>query len=285
MSVQETSLSAAGDTSYGLAAPRLHLTPTVSDVRAPIMVCLLGEFRLLKHGEEVLVGAGTKAGALLGRLALHLGQGVQREQLISAIWPESDVVLGGQSLSSLVYSLRRLLSDGNGGAAPVLQDHGYYRLNRDAGIEVDVARFEMLTEEGDRLGRGGDADAACRAYARAVSYYGGDLVDDGDIAVVIQRERFRAMYLTILGRLADKSFRDADYEGCLEAALKLLVKDPCREDGHRLVMRCYVRLGRRAQALRQFRICEEILRAEFDATPEPVTRSLFEQIRLDPATV
>lgn len=267
-----------------LSSPGAGLRPAV-EVTPAVMICFLGEFRLLKRGQEVLVGAGTKTRALLGRLALQSAQGAQREQLISAIWPERDPFSGGQSLSSLVYSLRRLLSDGIEGAAPVLQDHGYYRLNRDAGIEVDVTRFETLSEEGDRLGRSGDAEAAYRAYARAASFYRGDLADDGDIAVVIQREHYRAMYLTILARVADKCFREADYETCLDAALKLLMKDPCREDGHRLVMRCYVRLGRRAQALRQFRICEEILRGEFDAAPEPVTLSLFEQIRLEPTTV
>jgi DNA-binding SARP family transcriptional activator len=44
-------------------------------------------------------------------------------------------------------------------------------------------------------------------------------------------------------------------------------------------MRCLVSRGERAQALRQYRLCEGILRAEFNAEPEAETEALYEQIR------
>jgi hypothetical protein len=50
-------------------------------------------------------------------------------------------------------------------------------------------------------------------------------------------------------------------------------------------MRCHVRRGERAQALRQYRLCESVLRSEFETDPEPATKALFEQIRLDPDSV
>jgi hypothetical protein len=65
----------------------------------------------------------------------------------------------------------------------------------------------------------------------------------------------------------------------------LLTHDPCREDGHRTAMRCHVRLGERAQALRQYMLCEAVLRTEFNAKPEPATTVLFDQVRLDPGSV
>jgi DNA-binding SARP family transcriptional activator len=45
-------------------------------------------------------------------------------------------------------------------------------------------------------------------------------------------------------------------------------------------MRIRVRRGERAQALRQYRVCEHVLRSEFNAAPEALTRDLFEQIRV-----
>jgi DNA-binding SARP family transcriptional activator len=50
-------------------------------------------------------------------------------------------------------------------------------------------------------------------------------------------------------------------------------------------MRCHVRRGERSQALRQYRLCQQILRAEFDAAPEPATEALFEQVRLAPSAI
>jgi DNA-binding SARP family transcriptional activator len=95
----------------------------------------------------------------------------------------------------------------------------------------------------------------------------------------------RACYLSLLGYLADDHFRAADYPTALQHAVRLLRHDPCREDAHRMVMCCYVRLGVRAQALRQYRTCQEILAREFDARPEPATTALFARIRTDPGSV
>ena len=122
-------------------------------------------------------------------------------------------------------------------------------------------------------------------YARAADLYRGDLQSGTDVHAVIERERLRAGFLTLLARLADASFEAGDYGACLDYALRLLAGDPCREDAHRLVMRCYVRRGERAQALRQYRLCEDVLRMEFDITPEPATRLLFDQARTDPASI
>jgi DNA-binding SARP family transcriptional activator len=247
---------------------------------------VLGSFRLLKGGSPVEVRGGGKAEYLLSRLALRVDEGVRRDALLSGLWPDREAILAGQSLNSLLYSLHRLLGDEIGGAAPVLQGGGYCRLNSEAGIAVDLAHFEQLTDEGNRHAGAGEAGKAALAYRQAVNCYRGDLCSGGgDIGDLIERERFRSMYLTMLAWLADDSFRSHDYEECLGSSLRLLAQDPCREDAHRLVMRCYVRRGERAQALRQYRICEEILRTEFEAVPEQVTTALFEQVRLDPGTV
>jgi hypothetical protein len=50
-------------------------------------------------------------------------------------------------------------------------------------------------------------------------------------------------------------------------------------------MRCHVRLGERAQALRQYRTCAQVLAAEFGVGPEYLTEALFERIRLAPDSV
>jgi DNA-binding SARP family transcriptional activator len=65
----------------------------------------------------------------------------------------------------------------------------------------------------------------------------------------------------------------------------LVERAPCREDAHRAIMRCHVRLGERAQAFEQYRLCAQILRAEYGAAPEQATTVLYEQVRLDPGMV
>jgi DNA-binding SARP family transcriptional activator len=189
------------------------------------------------------------------------------------------------AFNSLVHALRPLLGDALGGAPPVMYASGAYRLNVDAGVCVDIGQFEALAGHATRQLRAGDADAAMSSWRTAVAMYRGDVCAVHDVRGVVERERLRALHLSLLASMADRCFDDGDYKTALEHALRLLSHDPCREDAHRVVMRCHVRLGERAQALRQYRTCLEILRTEFSACPETATEALFERVRLSPESV
>ena len=76
-----------------------------------------------------------------------------------------------------------------------------------------------------------------------------------------------------------------DFDACLAYASDVLAHEPCREDAHRFLMRYYLRRGQRAQALRQYRLCEAILRSELDVEPEEATTCLFDQVRTRPNLV
>jgi DNA-binding SARP family transcriptional activator len=253
--------------------------------RAPIFVCLLGGFRLLKDGAPVHLRPGGKTQALLGNLALRTGLGLSRDELLALLWPTTSTSLSGQSLNTLVYSLQRALGDALAGRALIVHDDGRYRLNVDDGVIVDVSEFDAAVEAGDRHTRAAELTEAAEWYATAADLYTGDLLFDSEIQHVIERERLRSRYLYARARLADHEFAAGQFAAALEHALAVLACDPCREDAHRMAMRTYVRLGERAQAMRQYRLCSSILSREFDAPPEGATTELYELIRLDPERV
>ena len=251
----------------------------------PVLVCLLGHFRLLKLGEPLMVRSGGRTERLLCILALARGQVIRRESLIDEIWPSGEPALAGQCLNSLVHSVCKPLRNVLAGEPAILHEGGCYRLNLRAGVEVDVMRFEALFQAGNQYASGGNADAAMTAYRGAVDLHGGDLYVCADVSGVVERERLYALNLTALARLAELSFQNLDYDSGLGYAFRLLARDHCREDAYRMAMRCYTRRGERAQALRQYRLCCEILRSEFGATPEPATTELYDQVRLRPEQV
>jgi len=251
----------------------------------PILICLLGGFRLFKLGEALRTRSGGKTSGLLQTLAAEPGYAVSRDLLLDRLWPQNDPSLSGQSLNSLVYSLHRLLGTGIGGAAPILHDNGSYRLNVEAGVGVDVLCFDAAIDAGDREARAGNRDAATGLFLRAVGWYAGDLCLGEDIRSATERERLRARHLTLLACLADYYYGCGNYALSLTYAHQLLSSDPCREDAHRLIMRCHVRRGERAQAVRQFRLCSQALRDELGAQPEPATKSLFDQVLSTPDSV
>jgi len=259
-----------------------HASTSGDDSSWPVMICLLGNFRLLVAGELIPIHPGSKSEALLLLLALRSGRRMPREQLIQSLWPESDPDLARNSLHNLVHHLNKLLGSALHGAAPVLYEDGYYRLNLAAGVGVDVVSFDRLVEAGDQQLHTGDAALAMCSYDRAAQLYRDDLQLATDEQTVMERERLRARFLTLLAQLAEYHYQRAGYSKALAYLWRLLERDAYREDAHRLVMRCYVRRGERAAALHQYQVCVDMLRTKFEAVAETATLALFDQIRLDP---
>jgi DNA-binding SARP family transcriptional activator len=249
------------------------------------MIRVLGPFQILKLGRPAAVRAGGKAEQLLSILAMSHRSGVHRETLIERIWPDTEPALSNQCLNTLVHGLKTQFADALGGRPPVVHRQSHYILNLDGGLTVDALEFESAVDAGHRLLSAGATTAAIESYERAVNLYRGDLMSGSDITALLERERLRAICLTTLARLGDAHFELANFELALGYATRLLGIDPCREDAHRMTMRAYVRLGARAQALRQYKMCQQILADEYDAVPEPATEQLFTLIRTDPGLI
>lgn len=264
------------------AASAVGRPRAVATSQWPVFICLLGGFSILIGDQPLSLRNAPKTRALLINLALEPRHTVSREALLQALWPNVQNQLASQSLNSLIHSLRRQLAASLAGAAPVLYADGRYRLNVEAGIGLDVTWFETCASEGERLERAGQSAAAVARYQQAVQAYRGDLCAVGSTQALMLCEALRARYLNLLAHLADYHFSQQQYADCLECARQILLTDPCREDAHRLAMRCYMRQGQRAQALHQYHLCVGVLRAEFDAAPEPATAALYDQIRLNP---
>src|SRR5690349_7288114 len=86
----------------------------------PILICVLGNFLVLKEGQAVTLRRGGKAETLLCHLGIHYGKTVPRDRLLNMLWPTSDAALAIQSLNSLIHSLRKLVGAAIDGAMPVL---------------------------------------------------------------------------------------------------------------------------------------------------------------------
>ena len=71
------------------------------------------------------------------------------------------------------------------------------------------------------------------------------------------------------------------HQESIRACYRVLEKDRCHEDGHRLLMTCYARMGHRGRAMRQYRLCERVLGQEYGTSPSPETRALYQSLLED----
>jgi DNA-binding SARP family transcriptional activator len=260
--------------------------PTRLEAVPAVLVCLLGHFRVLRSGAAVPMAHGGKMERLLCALAVREHQRATREALFEELWPGCDHSRASQSLNTLVHDLRRQFAVALAGRPPVVRTDDGYGLNSPAGVAVDTVRFDSLATAAAECARLGHHAAMINYYEEAVELYQGDLcAGGGDLRLLVERERLRALFLTMLARLADHHADAGAYPAALDYAQRLLRHDPCREDAHRVVMRCHARLGQRAQAMQQYRLCREVLMREFEAAPEPATEDLFTRLRLRPDAV
>jgi len=138
----------------------------------------------------------------------------------------------------------------------------------DCHLWLDVEEFEALA-----------ARSEAASLHPATALYRGDFLDGFyDDWIISERYRLESLYLETLARLIAVYEAGKDDQAALAMALRLLDRDPLREEAHQAAMRAYCGLGQRKAALLQYRRCLEILRKELDVEPTVETQNLYQAI-------
>lgn len=248
--------------------------------RPVVQARLLGAFELRVDGTPVTNWKGPRGVSVLRFLFSRDRLGCSRDELLAAFWPEVAPAAARNRLQVVVSGLRRALSE----ATPVQvieYADGGYRINPELAVEVDVKTFERELARGRAAERSGDRRAAVSGYRTAIELYRGDLAADAPYEqwTLLPREAARITFLDALDRLSQIEFADRDLDGCIRTAHRMLEVDPCREDGHRLLMRSYEAQGRWHQALRQYDFCRRVLGATLEVVPSAETEAVYQRIR------
>ena len=255
-------------------------------VTPAVQVRLLGAFELSIDGRPVDHWRSRKARQLLAYLALTGGRPTARETLIETFWPDSDPARGANNLSIAVHHVRSRLGESLGdsdGSRGLLVEQGLYRL--DGGLEwhVDAVEFrEAVARAKSELAAGREAEALACLEA-ALAEYGGDFLESDLTEEWTSEPRLALgnLYEWAVSRLIDYGAVNGEWSRVLQLGRALVLRDAFDEAAHRCVVRAHAMLGNRSQAMRQYRLCEERLRAEFDVAPSEETRALLTELGLD----
>jgi DNA-binding SARP family transcriptional activator len=244
---------------------------------ARLTLRLLGGFEgRLEQGRPLVLSA-RKAWALLAYVAVPPGQAHPRDKLAALLWGGVSEPQARTSLRQTLFVLRRALGE----AACLLIVDGEHVSLTATGVEVDAVRVEQELGPSGRL----PLESALELYRG--DFLAGLAVDEPPFEewLVARRERLRELALEGLARLLARQRAAGALEAGVDTAMRLLAIDPLQEAVHRTLMRLYAALGRRGDALRQYRDCLAVLHRELEADPEPETRQLYQQILRGPSAV
>jgi DNA-binding SARP family transcriptional activator len=248
--------------------------------RAIVEARLLGAFEFRVDGVAVTKWNGARGTSVLRYLLSRPRHACSRDELLEEFWPDVAPQAARNRLQVAVSGLRRALLEVT--SLPVIEyADGGYRVSPALRVDVDVKRFERAVSAARSTDRAGDVSGAAAAYGDAVRLYRGDFASDAPYEqwTLLPRESLRITYLDALDRLSRIELSVRQLDACIATSHRILEVDPCREDAHQLLMRCYAAQGRVYQALRQYDFCCRVLRATLEVEPSPQTTKLYHAIR------
>ncbi|TVY07385.1 response regulator [Paenibacillus cremeus] len=219
----------------------------------------------------------NKEKELCAFLMLQGGHQLEADSIIEAIWPDSELKKARTYLYTCLSYLRKSLQ-ANGVPASVDKIGRGYMMDL-RGLKSDVDEFIALTETAfseERLEE--------RQYEAMNALYKGDYLDGCDFDWAIwKREELKARYAEVL-RILHKSFLQKGQLtlaiDCLQRVLALL---PDSEKDGRELIKLFVHLDERNEALKVFRNLAAAVRVHLGVELEEATLKLYNVLVPSPA--
>lgn len=246
-----------------------------------LTIYLFGSFRVYQDDMPVLDWTNNKSGSLFKFLLSRRQEKIAKEVLMDTFWPNATPDAARNNLNVTIYNLRKTLRDGYHDFSHILFRDGYYLLNPEMHIWVDVDAFEKNIQEAREHERNGRFDQAIQNYHAAEDLYQGeylseDRYEDWPIA---KRQTYQERYLELLDTLSRYYFEKSELTMSIRLCRQILDVDSCQEETHRQLMTSFAQLGQPHLALRQFHQLSECLKEELNVKPSEETIQLLNKIR------
>lgn len=247
----------------------------------------LGPFRVWRGNKEILPleWRREKARRLFQLLLTYRHTMLDRDQILEMLWPNLEPEIAKRDFKVALSTLYKVLEPERPEGVPsayIIRDGSHYGLRPGADIWLDVEEMEKEIACGDKLFKQ-EPSKALEHYQRAIALYQGNYLEDClyEAWCSEERERILILYLRTADKVAELLAQKEAWEEVLTVCRAILARDPCWEQAYRWTMLAYARTGRKAQALKTFRQCVEILKKELQVDPSPATIQLYEEIRND----
>jgi len=251
----------------------------------PVKIYTLGRFSILENGKPLRFSAkGQKKPLDMLKAVITLGgREVGEQQITDALWPDAEGDAGRMLFKTTLYRLRLLM----GKSKAIAVHEGHVTLDNRL-CWVDAWAFERFLGEADRLwarGKGRDesgpkedkAAEAVRLSEKALALYQGPFLeaDSNEPWMVSQREHLRIWYVRAVGRLASNWEQTGQYEKAVDRYQSALRVDDLTEEFYQRLMVCHKKLGRKTEAIKTYRRCCAVLKANMGVEPSDETTAIY----------
>jgi DNA-binding SARP family transcriptional activator len=227
-----------------------------------VRLFLLDGFELVTDG--VLASLPPGAQRVVAFVALH-DRPLLRGYVAGSLWLDSPEDRAAASLRSALWRIQRV--------EPRLIGASDRQLWLDGEVVVDLRETEILARAVLR------AEAAVDEGGDDLSRLAGDLLPDWyEDWILFERERFRQLRLRALEALCDQLVRAGRLAEALEAGLLSVAGEPLRESAHRALMRVHLADGNPGEAIRQYRLCEKLLRDQLGIEPSARMQDVLQEL-------
>jgi DNA-binding SARP family transcriptional activator len=253
-----------------------------------LTITLLGDVTIRRTGGESetaeRLDSSPQVRMAFAMLTLGRHQGVTRDALAEALWPEGLPPTWRSSLRTVVSRVRAFAARvlGDDGDLLVMRDGTYLlHLSGDTTVDLEVAESQV-TMAAEALSQGQAASAhgvalqaTDRLRAPFLPEHHGDWIE-------ARRAHQTQMLLVGLELVSEAASALGDHAGALAAAAEAIDRAPLRESSHRCLMAAHVAAGNRAEAVHAYQRLRRMLAEELGVNPHEETEIAYIEL-LGPA--
>ncbi len=265
-------LQAARDTLEALPPPRLEIH-------------LMGEFRVARDG--VLISDDAWHRPIVQRLcqffALHRGERLARDQILDALWSDTEPENAAVTFRTVYSRLRNVLEPHLRAKAPsryFAVEGDVYRFDPHDRARVDAEQFTKILRAVLNERAQYDIPLLSQEFLHALENFK-PLLPQLPLEewLLEPRERLNALYVEGCLYAAQAQLSYSRFEDALRWAQKTIDAAPWSEEAYQALMRAHARLGNRTLALNAYNDAANALRRELDLEPSPLTNWLAQKLR------
>jgi len=197
--------------------------------------------------------------------------GVTKEEIGEAFWPDSTIEALRVRFKNSIYRLRHAL-----GSESISFIDDYYRFNRTLEYYYDTEDF---TQELAIAEKATDSDEKIHHFIQAINQYRGVYLPKMDYEwAIVQREQYHRSFIASIMKLIDLLLKASQYQAVIHYVNRAIEEDSCLEEAYRAGMKAFFALGDRASVSRYYDKCCAALMKELDLDQSPQTTLLYKDL-------